>query len=259
MQLSVRGRGAFLVGEPVVVGITLTNHASQVVQLLAPELATQTVRFRIQNSAGEAEAFKTNRSVDPRRKMQLPPGTSWRGQQWVHFNYQTGTLAFPKPGKYTLHAEYVSAVDGAPPPAHAEVSIEVEGNAAEQEGSALFSKMEVAEFLTVNNHSPAVVAQVQNFAEKNPASVFAAYAKYGLAALKGTALSERKPEYEEAIQMLQELDKPAFRLQPDVLFLLAQLESGRGSRPRAAIYLNRLRAEFPDTAATRAAGELKIQ
>jgi hypothetical protein len=264
LRLEVTQR-RFLVGEPVRVCVVLVNRGRKNLQFWRMSTVIQTMLYSIRSGdSGSFERYSVGIATDPNAPLDLAPGSTYKAWELIHFNSETGGLAFPAPGRYTIRGEYFGlfgeeyfgSFSGKPRPAPSDVAIEITApETRDQAGAVLFSQRGIAGPLGLSVDA-GVKEQLWNLASRTrppwtwfaPPSIFGLYSRFFLA--WDTVRHATKPnDYAAAIRLMSEADKPGFQLRPEVLLYLAQWSKEIAGASAAAPYLERLRREFPESCA----------
>ncbi len=247
----------FRVGEPVIVELRMINLRKEAIELQEPGLATQTLRFWIQEENKIIQQYRLNYVVENLPVLTLAPGETFRTEETIFLNYGKNTLAFPQEGEYTLKVEYLGFISTAKP-SPAEILIKVIPNASsDKKWEEFFSQKETQDFLSQFSSDSNVFHQLESLIKKYPKSIFASYGRYYLAHQEASEHSGKSSNFEKAITWIKQTDVRGFQLQREALFYLAEWHWQLGRAEEALGYLDRLIQEFPGTPIAENATALK--
>ncbi|GEM_PF-2790460 len=247
----------FRVGEPVIVELRMINLRKQAIELQEPGLATQTLRFWIQEENKTIQQYRLNYVVENLPVLTLAPGETFRTEETIFLNYHKNTLAFPQEGEYTLKVEYLGYISAQKPPP-AEILIKIIPNTSnDKKWEEFFSQKETVDFLGRFSTDSNISQRLENLIKKYPKSIFAPYGRYYLAHQESAELSGKSSNFEKAITWIKQADVRGFQLQREALFYLAEWHWQLGKAEEARGYLERIIQEFPQTQIAESAGALK--
>jgi hypothetical protein len=224
----------WLVGEPVVLQVTLTN-TSQSAEEVLPQLQKEVglIHYFISNDNREYRRVTPYLYRDPSKgPVSLAPNESLYHEETLIYNPIQKDLLFPSAGRYYVRAEWHQTRP-------------VQSNVLEIEivppSTALDQK--VLEII----RSPQVMVQMAGFANNEDVwnklawiaqqdSRYSPYAAFFLAS------SREKPA--EALQLLAKADVQDFPLRSQVVYKKARTYLAMGENEKAREQLNRLRSEF---------------
>ncbi len=249
-------QATYLVGEPVVVRMTLTNTSSSKNLQLPKSLSvkTQATSFYIAPPKGEFEYYGLGYVREPSSgTVKLPPGGILREDQLLHFNYETGRLAFPTPGTYRIKATlHLFGLKEDRNLHAAEIQVQVKAPPKEETDALdIFRRTEVAFIVNPGAEDTKAVQALERLVRAHPRSRYALYARYFLARRAMQEYFKRKPDYRKAIKLLEGLAEvtPPFQMAEDALLLLARSHIALGERDPARAALEQLLQRFSETAA----------
>lgn len=192
----------YLLGEPISVGVTLTNTGGEPVQVfkdLGPEYGA--VSYAIRRPDGREDVFSAWAIKEPAELFaQLPPGQSLTDTAPLFFDGANWT--FSEPGEYVLRATYSGTVRAAP------LTIKVtapEEPAARDAAQALLASPEAGMFLLLSggDHLANGVKVLERIADKAQGTPYAAHADLAL------GLSRVRPFADYANNRLRPADPAA--------------------------------------------------
>lgn len=259
-QLSlVTYQSNFLIGEPVVIQVTLTNAGPE--NLLYQELSLETriLKFLISSDGKTFEEYELEYIKDPTRGPgPLLPNSGVQVDQVIHFNYKTAKLAFPATGSYTVRALYRGLVSNTPRPLTADITISVITPPGEDaEGATLFSQADTAGFVANISRDPIVLQRIERYSASHPQSRFAAYGNYLLGLHQMRSYHDKPRAPEEAERLMKTADREGFQMRHNVLVHLSDLCWEQGKAAEASSYLDRIIRQHPKTPVAKNALEMK--
>jgi hypothetical protein len=234
-------QSAYVVGEPIVLTLTITNGGSTAFSCQPLGVEFGYVKFFV----GEKREYGFDRVKDPTRPpVAIPPGGERAEDVVLHFDFAAQTLTFPTPGKYMLRAEYRSWSPATSPSLKAEIALEVVApEAGDAAGSVLFAMPAVGEFVADSAREEAIVTRLKNYIQANPESVFGRYAAFYAGQHELRSYADRPANPAEAERLLSLCDRPGFQLRPPALLRLAQASRAQGQTQKATEYIDRVLAE----------------
>jgi hypothetical protein len=260
LHLRAPKAAAHVLGEPVVVQVELVNTGD----------AARQIQPDLRNLTQSAEYFVTPHGGSPRRVdlgiVHDPSGATFRlspGRSIFHDEVllldsgsKTG-LAFPSPGRYTVHARWTDYETGRQVDSNA-VEIEVvrpEGRLVEL-SEAVVGRAEVLRALQAVGMSPAAREKLKWMAASNTPFARIAALRLAEAELRGSefglpeeeSLRRGKERLQRAVGWLNIADSPDSPLHGRALLLKGEVELDRGELAAAKAYYERVRQEFPRSA-----------
>jgi len=252
LDVSLRQK-TFRVGEPVIIELSLVNQGEKPVKLREPALATNDLLCFIRKGDGPFEKYQLHYIIEPCCSVELAPGETFRSKELIQFNYATGNLAFPEPGDYTVKVEFPYFVGGTQLEP-AEISFEVIKNSRKDKRIAeFFSEEEVANFISGTSIDERVIKRMEAMVKKYPKSLFSQYGRYYLALHHARRLSQKEPQFKQAIELMKKANAASWQFEPDALFYLSAWSWQVGKSEESLTYLNQLIKKFPESSASQAA------
>lgn len=248
----------FVVGEPVMLRLTMTNRGKTPVQFREMSLVRQTMRFFVRAGDGEWRRYQWPQATDPRLPITVPPGGSSHADQLLHFDYERKALLFPEPGRYAIRAEYVGWASGMPLPPPKEIELTVVApDPSEAEAAAFFSQRDAADFIAGMTRDAGIVRRFESFLAAHPQSRFAPYARHYLSLHEAMSYSDKPADMARAIALARAADVEGFQLRDRVLVNLGRWLIRAGEPADGAQYLDRVLKLAPQSQAAETARQLK--
>ena len=221
-------KASYLVAEPVVLRMRLTNASSLRIQSVSPELGveTQLTSLYIAAPGGEFELYDPGFVEEPSRPLrELGPGDSLAHDQQVIFHWPAKDFAFPAAGAYRVKAVFHGF--GLRPDVESNV-VEIRITApsgADADALRLFRRQEVALLAMSVDESPQAVQSLETLMTRHGGSVYADYAQFYLARRETREHLSRPPNPRRAIELYEGLMKraPSFVLSDEAYFGLGAM------------------------------------
>lgn len=211
---------SYFVAEPVFIGFTLKNQNSVAVQL-SPEITVETefVSLFIASGQNAFQLYHPGFVVEPSlREITLTPSQAIVHRQLVLYNASTKDYAFPKTGIYRIQAIY-HRFGSAPDVQSNTIEIRVtEPTGIDAEALQLFMSKEVAGLIMNVNEDMNAVKNLELLMTRYQATTYGKYAQFYLARRQTQEFFARKPSYERAITLYQDLIQrdPKFPLSTEI-------------------------------------------
>lgn len=237
-------RPSYLVAEPVVVRMTLTNPGPAPVSV-SPELGIETQLLTMFIARGDSpfEPYRPGFVLEPSEQpVTLAPGEAIRHDQLLVFDAVLDDFVLGEAGSYRLRAVHHGFGDR---PDITSNTIELEVSTAQGgdlEAMQLFRTPRVAALAMNMGESPEAVAALETLLRDHPTTLYADYARYFLARRESQEYFERKPDLARAAQLYEGLieARPEFSLAARVHFELGHIYLRREEVARATASFNRV-------------------
>lgn len=261
MVLSIRSskQGPYVVGEPVIVNVALTNSGAYT-ETLCPQLdaKSQSAMYYVSRDGEKFLYASVEEVTEPAsRPIPVAPGESIYHHEMLLYDASTKGLLFPTPGRYYIYIEWYY---NSPTESSKVVSNTIEIAVVDPQGKdrgiaeVLKSRDVILQMLFVL-HKPESVRKFERIARSN--TVYAPYAALRLAEREFSTLDARRRIHKRrAIEWLNVADRDGFPLRARVVSLMAKCEFKLGKPKEAETLLERIKQEYPQSAEGQHASEV---
>ncbi|UCG17603.1 MAG: nuclear transport factor 2 family protein [Phycisphaerales bacterium] len=266
LRISAAKDGTYLLGEPVVVNVTLTNIGPGVASV-SPDLSllTSSAYYQISLNGQEFSDVDIGVHDEPSTRItKLHPGEEILHHETLLYDASVDGLLFPKAGEYHIRVKWYHPEQG-----HAVTSNDLAIVVRhpwdhEFEGMRVMANSSVAQVLLGLSSDSAGLQELEKVATTE--TPYAPYAALCLAQRElrrnelgmgvRQARAHRRKRLEKAMVLLDKADKQEFQLLDEVVFLKAQAYWDLGRHKEARAQFERVANDFPTARAGRKAREL---
>jgi len=242
---------SYLVAEPVVIRLLLTNRSDAAVTL-SPELALETELTTLWIAAPGEDfvPYDPGFVEEPSRpQVTLEPGETLDHDQLVLYHWPERRFAFPEPGTYrvkVVHHGFGVRPDAVSPTLELTIGAPSASDAAALE---LFEDRQVALLALGLDEPQEAVSRLETLARRYPTSPYSDYARFFLARRQTHGHFARRPNPEKAQELYEELlrQRPEFPLAGQVYYELGKIFLDRNEPARARESLDRALQLSSDT------------
>lgn len=241
----------YLIAEPVIVHISLTNKNSSETVKVNPELTleSEAISVFIAGQENDFQRYDPGFHIEPSRpRKELAPSEMIRHDQLILYNWTSKEFAFSKPGIYRIKI-VLHGLGAYPDVVSNVVQIKIlDPGGVDASALYLFKDVDVARLIMNMGEKPPAIRKLETLIKKYDDSNYAQYARFYLARRESQEYFSRKPNYHRAAQILEKLVKPdakKFQLTDKAIYLQGKVYFRLGEIQKGKSILNRLIKEYP--------------